>query len=529
VRNHVESEITSAQAETETNPPEATLKAGARNQVQRPIVDLVARCVVLVVLFATPALMCLKTPVMDDPDVWWHLRTGQWILEHHAVPHTDPYSIYALGKPWQAYSWLFEIVILKIFARWNLVGIALYTSAMVAAATMAIFRLVNRLQPDFSKAVLLTITGVIALSGILTPRPWMFTIVFFALEVDLLMQARRTGRVRPLFWLPLLFAVWANIHIQFVDGLVILGVAAVEPLVDRKWPWPQTRLRPAGVWAVLAACALATLANPYGWRVYQIAYQLVSERGVDTIITELLSLRFRDPVDYLLLLMALASAAALAWRRRFPFFESMLLGLACYLSFHSVRDRWFLVVVACAILAPHWTSDESERRFLPEVLPPILLCLVWALLFAGVAVLRLNNSNLNATVAETMPEHAVEAVKKQGLTGPLFNVYDWGGYLIWALRDHPVSIDGRAALYGSDRVLRNINTWSGKPGWDSDPDLLASGFVIAPAKLPLAQLLRLDPRFKLVYKDGVAQVYVHQPQPAPKSEPVVAHPQSPGK
>jgi hypothetical protein len=474
------------------------------------IKDQIARSVALTILFAVPALMCLHAAVMSDPDVWWHLRTGEWIVEHHAIPRADPFSAFGMGKWWPAYSWLFELVIFKLFRQWGLVGIVIYTSAMVAAITAALYRLAQRLQPDFTKAALLTIAGVVCLSGILTPRPWMFSILFFVLEAGILMQARRTGKARELLWLPVLFALWSNIHIQFIDGLLLLGVAVVEPAAERWWPWPQAKLRSRVLWVVFGACILGAMVNPFGWRIYHIAVDLVSQSGGVNIITELLSLRFRDAADFVLLFMALAAAASLAWSRRPPFFETALLALAAYLSFHSLRDRWFLAVAATAILASTLPADEEQRRDLPAFAVPAILVVVAALLACGVVAFGVNQARLKASLAEELPVDAVEAIQQNGWSGRLFNDYDWGGYLIWSLRQ-PVSIDGRATLHGDVRTARNVDTWNGKPDWASDPDLAAAGLVIGPVQLPLTQLLRLDPGFSLVYEDKVAAVFVRRP------------------
>src|SRR5436190_21749859 len=59
----------------------------------------------LYLILVLPAML----PILD-PDIWWHLRTGQWIVEHATVPTTDLFSSYGIGKPWIAYSWLFEVL-----------------------------------------------------------------------------------------------------------------------------------------------------------------------------------------------------------------------------------------------------------------------------------------------------------------------------------------------------------------------------------------------------------------------------------
>ena len=37
-----------------------------------------------------------------DLDVWWHLKVGDWIVEHYAVPHTGILSRTAANRPWVA-------------------------------------------------------------------------------------------------------------------------------------------------------------------------------------------------------------------------------------------------------------------------------------------------------------------------------------------------------------------------------------------------------------------------------------------
>jgi hypothetical protein len=114
---------------------------------------------------------------------------------------------------------------------------------------------------------------------------------------------------------------------------------------------------------------------------------------------------------------------------------------------------------------------------------------------------------MQTILAEHMPVHAVEIVKERGYKGPLFNDFTWGGYLIWNLR-MPVTIDGRAPLYGDDHLNRSLATWSGNPDWASDPDLENANLVIGPVGSPLTQLLRFDPKFELAFEDKVAAVFI---------------------
>jgi hypothetical protein len=466
-----------------------------------------AQALVLVVLFTAPALVCARMGTIGDPDVWWHLRSAEWIVEHRAVPHTDPFSAFGAGKPWAAYSWLYELVIFRLFQRLGLMGIVVYCTGMVVAIAIALHRLIRNLQVDFSFTVLLTAVAGVTICRLYMPRPWLFTILFFALEIDLLMQARKNGKQKGLLWLPLIFALWANLHIQFVDGLPILALALAETVLARWWKGIQVRTRPGWMAGIFAACLLATLANPYGWKIYEVAYDMARPSGALNNVAEMVALPFRRLDDWGVLLLALAATGVLARARRFALFEWILLAFAICVSFRSQRDLWVLVIASIAILAGELKGDENNRLRLTAFAAPFVVPAVALALLIGIRAFHVDNAELSEELPEVLPVRAVEVVREKGWSGPLYNEYAWGGYLIWALR-MPVSIDGRYNVYGDERVDRSIATWTGQPGWDSDPDLAKAGLVIGPVKIPLTQLLRMDPHFQLVYEDKLAAVFV---------------------
>ncbi len=269
----------------------------------------------------------------------------------------------------------------------------------------------------------------------------------------------------------------------------------------------QTRLRAGWLCGISIACVLATLANPYGWKIYREAYDLATQPGVLNKVTELSAIPFRNLNDWCVLLLVLAAVAVLAQARRFLFFESTLLVFGLYTSFRSQRDVWVVVIAASAILASRLTGDKENRLRLTASFAPLVAAITGLVVLVSFCVLHVDNARLSAKLAESLPIRAVEVVKAKGWSGPLYNDYSWGGYLIWALR-MPVSIDGRAAFHGDAQIDRSDVTWSGQPDWASDPDLRKAGLVIGPVKAPLTQLLRMDPRFQLAYEDKIAAVFV---------------------
>lgn len=488
-----------------------------------PKSEQVAQSLLLALLFAVPALLCAYAASVSDPDIWWHLRSGEWIVQHHAVPRTDPFSSFGAGKPWAAYSWLFEVFVIKLFQRLGLTGIVVYTTGMVLATTIALHHLVKRLQADFSFVVLLTFLASVSLWRLDSPRPWHFTILFFVLELDILMQARRTGSRRELLWLPMIFALWANLHIQFVDGLLVLGIAFAEAVAARWWSAARTHLSLFSITTVFVASIAATLCNPYGWRIFLVAHDLAVQPGVMDHISELQAIPFRALSDYCILLLALGATAALARSRRFHLFETMLCAMAIFLAFRSQRDVWVVAAAAAAIIASTAKSDPIERRQAANFFRPLTVSVAALMLFAGFRVMHIDNPRLSAQLARDLPVRAVDFVNSKGLAGPLYNDYTWGGYLMWGLRQ-PVSIDGRAALQGDARLDRFSATWNAAPDWRSDVELEHSHLVIGPVKSPLSQVLRLDPRFQLVFEDKVAVVFTAAPLPSELAEEVSRRP-----
>lgn len=462
---------------------------------------------ILALVYAAPAAIILLVGTVAEPDTWWHLRTAEWMLQHRLVPHTDPFTSDAFGRPWQAYSWAFDLLLYGLHHRLGLAGLILYAAGMFFAITVVLHRLLTRLNRDAGLAMYLTGAAMAGMLPLGTARPWLCTILCFVVELYLIVRSRQEKSLRPLLWLPLVFTVWANLHIQFVNGLLVLLLFAADAFFVSRSLKVSRRYIPM-LLLIVASCFAATILNPYGVAVYRSAYALASQPGIDQLILELQAMSFRQQSDFWILLLALGAVGAMVRDGRFRLFESGLLVLSIFLSFHSLRDVWLTAVVGSFIIAG---SDLRQHRRTPGLRPSLRFSVVAALLgivlLVPVARWSFASKRLEAQIANGFPEAAVAAVKGCGLSGPLYNTYAWGGYLMWTLR-MPVAVDGRAALHGTEQLKRLDADEKGKPGWSSNPALVAAGVIITPRSAPLTELLRLDSRFKLFYEDKLATVFV---------------------
>ena len=133
----------------------------------------------------------------------------------------------------------------------------------------------------------------------------------------------------------------------------------------------------------------------------------------------------------------------------------------------------------------------------------LLVCL-----YALSHIRDVSENSLAKVVELRFPVQAVKFIKSSQLPGPLYNSLDWGGYLIWTLPELPVAVDGRTNLHGDERIANSVATWDGRIAWEKNPELLRARLIIAQAGKPLTYLIGRDPRYRLVYEDKTAVVFV---------------------
>ena len=189
----------------------------------------------LLVLYSIPPALAML-PIIE-PDIWWRFRTGQWIAEHNSAPVIDVFSAFSMGKPSIEYSWLFELIVYTVHAQFGLSGLVYLVLTMAFLITFAAHQLVRGLPVPFAAEIALVALAVTAMKSLMTPRPWLFTILFVLVELLVIDRVRRSGKTGLLWTLPLLFAVWANLHIQFVYGLAVLGLLFAESVLVITFGW----------------------------------------------------------------------------------------------------------------------------------------------------------------------------------------------------------------------------------------------------------------------------------------------------
>jgi hypothetical protein len=260
---------------------------------------------------------------------------------------------------------------------------------------------------------------------------------------------------------------------------------------------------------LLGVCSLATLANPYHYRIYLPILDYMTQTGAFHNISELHPMFFRSLGDWMVLSLTVIAAFVLGWQRRWDFFYMALFALAAYVTFRARRDGWFIVLAAAAIVSRLTVFAKGGDYFQFNQVRLFSVAIALLISLYGLSHIRgVSENSLAATVESRFPVKAVEFIKSKHLQGPIFNSLDWGGYLIWSLPASEVAMDGRTNLHGDTRIARSLATWDGDVGWEKDTELLQARLIVAEIDKPLFHLLRRHSRYKLVYEDQTAALFV---------------------
>ena len=464
----------------------------------------------LVLLFTVAAVVEVERLTslssVSGADVWWHLSSGLWMLSNHALPHSGVFS-QAAGGAWIAACWAYDLLLGAGYRLLGLRAIPVLLMIFKLALALVTFVLAGGLRGKFWAAVFLSAVAQYILAAV-PPGPVYFSILFFGIELWLLCESRRTQRAQTLLPLPALMLVWANVDTQFVDGVVVLVIFLAALAAERygiRSGSSAFDFRKAS--AIIGVSIVASFLTPYFYRPYG-AFFATTFSSANQYLGEFLAPGFRQPQDYLLMLLAMAAFLALGLRRlRDPLAIAVLAGSVAA-SFYSKRDIWLVTLAALAVIGETGARRAEEKRAMGasrDLRIAGAAALVVLVLAAWVRVPR-SREALMAKVSRGYPVAACDSIRERHLGQPLFNAYEWGGFLTWYLPQYPVAIDGRNDLYGADFITEYSKVMNADVPYTEFAALSDARTILLPKGAIMAGALSSLPRFKVAYSDDAAVV-----------------------
>lgn len=447
-------------------------------------------------------LLVLSARLLADPDIYWHVAAGRWIVEHGSFPHADPFSATFSGSPWIAKEWLSQLLLLGAYhaVGWN--GVAILTAAAIAAAFgLLAVALLEKLDPV--AALCFVLAAIVLAAPHLVARPHALALPVMMLWSAGLVRAL-DARSAPSFWLLPLMTLWANLHGGFTFGLLLVGACALEALLvaeaaDRKavaWHWIRF-----GMLAVLAACV-----TPYGVESILMTQRILGLGEALGLIAEWQPQDFAKFGPFELCLLGAVGLVLYRGLTLPPVRILVVLGLL-HMALAHVRNAELLALVAPLFLAkPLRDQLWPEQREVGAHLSRMLLASMAAIIVAATAF---TTTQAVSPGPQVTPSAAVAAIKRAN-AGPILNDYDYGGYLIHA--GIAPFIDGRSELYGGRFIARHHRAVA----LQNLPDFLAlldqykiGATLFAPERPAVALLDRL-PQWERLYADDIAVVHIRK-------------------
>ncbi|HEX6773515.1 MAG TPA: hypothetical protein VF126_15895 [Acidobacteriaceae bacterium] len=463
----------------------------------------------LVALLMVLAVLTLRDR-FSDPDMWWHLRTGQVIWTTHTIPQTDLFSWTTNHHAWVPHEWLSQVIIYGAYRFGGYSGLMLFLCVATGALLIGGYLLCTLYSSNAKVALVgALVIWFFATSG-LAIRPQMIGYLLLIAELIIFHLATKQNP-RWFLCLPLLFALWVNCHGSFFLGIVVgwllyaCSFFRFQMVGFRAAGWSARARHTCAIALILSVIAL--FLNPVGYRqvLYPLQTMLAPNLGV---IQEFAPLALTSPrgVGFLAVLVAIALlmiyGAELYWH------EVALIVAGTWLAISHTRMVFVFGILAapilCRLLSPKWDRYELERDL--PVANGLIMVAGLAIAVAGFP----SRSSLYAQVRKRNPEGAVDYIKTHAFSGHMLNEWTQGGYLVWALPEHPDFVDGRGDVFAESGVLADYASWA---ELNADPRSLLDkyhiDFCLLSRNSPMSHVMPLLPAWRMAYADDIAIVFVH--------------------
>jgi hypothetical protein len=423
---------------------------------------------------------------LAEHDLWWHLRTGQLIVATHRIPTRDPFSFTVPGRAWIVQEWLSEVFLHGVRVVGGLRGIIVWRSLMLLLIYALAARLILRASGGIRGWVIVALAAYAGAPGWIE-RPNLFSTLMFVVLLTLL---ERGGRA---WWaIPIVMALWANLHAMVLIGIGTMLVYAVTQSIAGRGARAGAAL--GTLWGVTGLSIVASFANPHGPRLFVYAAGLI--RTVASSAAEWQSPDFHQGLHAVFLVLVLVTLGLLALSPKRPAVTDVTLACAFVaLGLYAERNlplAGIMLGVVCARVVPDATKTSGAPS--GTLLPAIALIAG----LAAAAVLPLKDFPRSGSLADvadpSFPVAAIDALPHRPVR--LFAEDRWAAlalYMRWP--QVRVAFDGRGDLYGSAIIRRYSDTIAGNERW---LDEICATHALVSESSPLAAVLHDDARWTLL-------------------------------
>ncbi|HOW58110.1 MAG TPA: hypothetical protein PLO78_00125 [Candidatus Omnitrophota bacterium] len=486
---------------------------------------MTVRKTVFLVLSSVLFSMTLRWTI--DPDLWWHLKTGQVIVTQ-GIPRMDIFSFTMYGKPWITHEWLSEVFLWAIHAFGGPPALIIAFALLgVLIFNLVYFTCAGRPFLAFPLTLLACWTS----KYMWGPRPQVMNILMVAVFMWLLENIRQKKLSWQWFYLfPFLIMLWVNLHSGYLIGVMVLFTfLAGDALQIFLRKSEEGTFGEKNLWHLTIVSFLSpvvALVNPSGFKIWHYPFETLRSQAMQQGILEWLSPDFHHPFyKPFIAVMVLGAFAFMATHRKRNITEMFLYAGTMAAGLISRRHIPFFAVVAVPIISralldcfqdSKWWLFLEEKILSPkpsrivQIVNTVLVISVLAVTGQRTSQQILSNE---IVIRGEFPVEAIKFMKEKGITKLHgYNEYGWGGFLIW--NDIPVFIDGRVDMYGGAffRMWANIYDLQSK-NWTEMYSIFKQfdvRYVLLKSNSLLAAVLRTNQDWAEAFRDRTASLFILQ-------------------
>jgi hypothetical protein len=465
-----------------------------------------------------------------ETDFWQHLLVGKVIWQMGRVPTVQLWSWPAYGDPEVNSAWLFRALIWKVWSIGGVWGLFAFRWTVTLLAFGLLWATARRLGARGFAALVAVVACALAYRTRSQIRPETLVAVYLALELWIL-ETRRQGGPDRTAWIPLIALAWANTHLSYFLGFILLGLhglaAQIAAWRHRASP---TRVPGPGRLALVGLAALAvSFVNPFGWRALWQPFDFALHWRNEPMFVNigelqhlpLAALRWNG-VGFVLVLWPLLIAWR-AYRRGLDLVEALAFVVFASFAWSSVRFLGYLSLVCLPYLArdlhdwaaarrwPHWTAPPWRRAAMAAAACVALGFPTWSARAMGLGT---------GIDMKYVPERACDFMVAEGIQGRGFNHFHFGGYMLWRFWPErgrlPFATIHPEALRREDRLAYE-HARTNPAGWRALDGRYHFDYALLYRRElggdRLLDALDDDPRWTLVFLDDVAAVFVRRDGP----------------
>ncbi len=437
--------------------------------------------------------------ITGDDDVFWHLATGKYILQTHEVPSTDIFGYMTQGQEWMPFEWGWDVITYTIYTFSGYNGISVFRTILFLLIFYIYLLILRKFKISYTISIISLFFLAFAIIDRLSPRPHIMSYLAFVLLLLIIVQYRyiNRGKHKILFFIPLIFLVWANMHMGIIAGMFLLSIYVLSEIIiyfrgnrvySKEFP-PLSKPDLVRLLLIFSASVLVMFINPNFYQTYLYAYNHTKMKMLETVNEWMspFSSKYTDSFVSLLYKIMLFSGVLILYysiKKKDVFPALLYIGFA----FYSVRAMRFtvdyvLILFVFLVVAINFVIEMMKGSIKNEkIRNSILTRPIWRILISAflIYLVTLINSNdlylkhlkyyrvtgfgINSDFIPTQMFDFMKETKVTEIGNNIFNHFGTGGFYVWNFPDRKNFIDSRNL--NDDIFYKYNNIITKRPGFE---------------------------------------------------------------